>query len=111
MIWSPRKLAYAVLGAMCLLIGIVGLVIPIIPGLLFLAGAVFLFSKVSRRVNAWSKRQPLFQDVRFKLARMAQVGPMDRVRVSALLMLDVVVRGLDRLTSRLRRLRSRAPTA
>ena len=62
---SGKSLIYkgvliAIIGV-CLVLGVIGLILPIIPGLLFLALAVMLASKLSRRVAVWASKAPLLK--------------------------------------------------
>jgi uncharacterized membrane protein YbaN (DUF454 family) len=47
----PRKLIYLLLAFLFLLLGIVGILLPIIPGLLFLFLAALLIVRISRRAS------------------------------------------------------------
>ena len=55
---GPEKLLYFTLGIMFLVLGVVGLIIPILPGVLFLAGALYMLSRASRRVRAIADDNP-----------------------------------------------------
>ena len=50
----PVKVVYVALALICVLICIAGLLLPVIPGLLFLVAALYLIGKVSVRVKTWS---------------------------------------------------------
>ncbi|MFT4862263.1 MAG: uncharacterized membrane protein YbaN (DUF454 family) [Pseudohongiellaceae bacterium] len=47
--------------SVCVVLGVIGLILPIIPGLLFLALAVMLASKLSNRIARWANKVPLFR--------------------------------------------------
>ncbi len=53
------RLAYAALGAICLLLAIIGILIPILPTTPFVLLAAFFFSRSSRRLHNWILRQPI----------------------------------------------------
>ncbi|PCH61303.1 MAG: hypothetical protein COC19_04915 [SAR86 cluster bacterium] len=55
-----KKTLYTIGIFICLFLGIVGLILPIIPGLLFLFIAAVLLSKISRRVRHWLRGNKLF---------------------------------------------------
>ena len=85
------KVVYLVIAVICIMIGIVGLIIPIIPGVLFLVAAVYFLSKVSNRVRRWSERQPILNKLQNKLQRLNTVDMVDRVKVVALMSLEMLV--------------------
>jgi len=91
----PARLIYCVLGVMLLMLGVVGLVIPVIPGVIFLVAAIYVFGKVSSRVRRWSHRHPVFRNANAQFGRMGQVNVVDRLRVVSLMFVGVIVRGLD----------------
>lgn len=53
------RLAYAALGAICLLLAVIGILIPILPTTPFVLLAAFFFSRSSRRLHHWILRQPI----------------------------------------------------
>ena len=79
--WFTKSLILIGAGA-CLLLGLVGIVLPVIPGLLFLALAVWLVARVSRRAADYLNSHPQWQrQQRFwdrtqhlSLAQRAQLG-------------------------------------
>jgi uncharacterized membrane protein YbaN (DUF454 family) len=60
-----HKTSLHILGWLCLLIGIAGLVLPIIPGLVFIAIAVYFFSLASEwlgiKVESIKDRHPMIK--------------------------------------------------
>ncbi len=63
----------AVLGAiitLCLVLGVIGLVLPIIPGLLFLALAAVLAGKLSRRIGAWVNKSTFLRGLSRQTTRL-----------------------------------------
>ena len=52
------KILIAVLAVACLIVGLIGLVLPVIPGLVFLFAAILLLSRISPRLARWVKRKP-----------------------------------------------------
>ena len=51
------KVVYSVIAAVLIIIGLAGLVVPVIPGILFLIGAVMVLSKVAQFSSKLFKRQ------------------------------------------------------
>lgn len=107
---SPRPLpllyrvAGLVLVAGLLLLGIIGLIMPVIPGIVFLFLALYVLSRLSRRVSAYAHSKPWFrQHLRtLHLARGLSLGA--RIRYGALLTARGIVDSLDSGWRWLRRL-------
>lgn len=102
-----HKLIYLVIAVVCIMIGIVGLIIPIIPGVLFLVAAIFLMGKVSTRVKQWSDQQPLIQKIQNRLHRLQGASALNQMKVVALMSLESLVSGLAAVFSRVRALKVR----
>jgi hypothetical protein len=58
---KTAKLIYLSFGILFLIIGIVGLLLPILPGWLFLIPAALCFAKTSSGFNRWLKKRKSFQ--------------------------------------------------
>ena len=99
-----HKVIYLVIAVVCIMIGIVGLIIPIIPGVLFLVAAIFLMGKVSTRVKQWSDQQPLIQKIQ---NRLQGASALNQMKVVALMSLESLVSGLAAVFSRVRALKVR----
>ena len=91
------KLLYSVLALACVIIGLLGLVLPVIPGVLFLAAALFLVTKVSRRVKRWSDASPLLEGMNKRLASMEDASVKDRAKVVGLATLAVMAQTLEQV--------------
>jgi uncharacterized membrane protein YbaN (DUF454 family) len=48
-----HKTSLHITGYICLIIGVAGLVLPIIPGLIFVAIGIYFFSLASERINTY----------------------------------------------------------
>ncbi len=77
---GPQKIIYLTLGILFLALGLVGLVIPIVPGILFLLCAVYLLSRGSRRVGKMVKSRPGLNRMQSRMARMEKHYRMDNYR-------------------------------
>ena len=77
----------------CLIVGVLGLILPIIPGVLFLFLAALLLTRVSRRAFNVAHRQPWFREQlrTWQLSGGMSVG--QRLRLSLLLTLRALVDG------------------
>jgi uncharacterized membrane protein YbaN (DUF454 family) len=49
----PPKWLWIALGTLCLIVGIIGLVTPILPGTILIIAATALYAKSSRRIYNW----------------------------------------------------------
>ncbi len=91
----PVKVVYLMLALVCGVIGLAGLLLPVIPGLLFLVAALYLGGKVSVLVKAWSEARPMLRGLHARIRRMEQVSVGDRLKVLGLTMADLTVRAID----------------
>ncbi len=57
--WHHKIIGIALL-LCCLLLGVVGLILPILPGIVFLFLAFFVLTKLSRRVATYAHSKPWF---------------------------------------------------
>lgn len=73
---GAMKLIYLTLGIMFLALGVIGLLLPILPGVLFLAGAVYMLSRVSHRVRQFAEDNPTPRE----MARSAIIGARNIAR-------------------------------
>jgi uncharacterized membrane protein YbaN (DUF454 family) len=101
---GPEKLFYLTLGVMFLALGVVGLLIPIIPGVLFLAGAVYMLGRGSSRIRAFADSHPQLKKLQDTMGQMDAISALDRVRVACLMTLQGTVIGIQKLTVGLKRL-------
>lgn len=74
----------AAIGA--LFIGLLGLIIPIIPGILFLLVAAILFASVSRRIRARLHASPRAQPYLLRWEATQGLPVLTRTRAAALLL-------------------------
>lgn len=57
---GPARLALQAVGFVCLAIGVVGIVLPGLPGTVFLLIALWAFSRSSHRVHVWLYSHPRY---------------------------------------------------
>ena len=97
---TPKKILLMAAGFVCLGIGAVGTVLPVLPGVPLLLVAAFCFAKASDRVHAWFARTKLYQDHvatymrRGGLTRKAKLRIAGLVTVIMLLSGALVLRGI-----------------
>ena len=101
---GPEKLLYLTLGIMFLALGIVGLIVPILPGVLFLAGAVYMLSRGSGRIKKFADEHPALRGFQQRMNRLGTVGVLERVKVVSLMTLESAVTGIQKVTLGMRRL-------
>ena len=100
---ASTKVLYGLLAAVCIVIGLIGLLIPIIPGVLFLLGALYLIGKISTRVKGWSDRQPGLQRMHVRLDGLRHISVVVRLKGVGLTCYELTLRGLERGVVLLRR--------
>ena len=78
----------------CLIVGVLGLILPVIPGVLFLFLAALLLTRVSRRAFNIAHRQPWFREQlrAWQLSGGMSVG--QRLHLSLLLTLRALADGI-----------------
>jgi len=87
-----QRLLYGLAAAFCLLLGIVGLVLPIIPGIVFLAIAGVLLSKTSPRFARVFSKDKFKASGRY-LRASTSLPWLDRVRLGGWLAARGVING------------------
>jgi len=58
---KTARLFYLFFGFIFLIIGVIGLLLPVLPGWLFLVPAALCFAKTSSAFNKWLKKRKSFQ--------------------------------------------------
>ena len=53
------KIIFTILGLICVGLGAVGIIIPVLPTVPFLLAATVLFAKGSEKFSKWFSRQPV----------------------------------------------------
>jgi uncharacterized membrane protein YbaN (DUF454 family) len=88
------KTGLLLLAALCLLIGLVGIVLPIIPGILFLGLGAWLLARVSRRAAARLEAQPGWRRARRFWQRSQHLGFAGKMQLALLLLCKSLVDSL-----------------
>lgn len=73
---------YVVAAVVCIVVGIIGLLVPVIPGVIFLAIAAIFLARVSTRMDRWVKRSPFMSNTQSRMDSMAELNWPDRIRLS-----------------------------
>ena len=88
---THRKALYLVLAAICLMVGLLGLLIPIIPGILFLALSLLLLGKVSERIHRWIHSKPSFSRFVHRIEHLDRLTVRNKMKATGLLALQSFV--------------------
>ena len=100
---SIKRIAFIVLGCVSLALAVIGVVLPIVPTVPFLALAAFCFAKSSDRLNNWLINTKFYQNnladfkagkgmtVKTKVRILATVTLVMAVGLIAMLMKGVIV--------------------
>ena len=85
---NAQKLVYLVIGVICLMLGVVGLIIPIIPGVLFLMAAVYLLSRGSKRIHEFTKNDPRLSKIHRRMDQFGEVDAKSRIQLAGWMVAD-----------------------
>jgi|APSaa5957512535_1039671.scaffolds.fasta_scaffold131602_2 uncharacterized protein len=91
---NSLKLVYLVIGVVCLMLGVIGLIIPIIPGVLFLMAALYLLSRGSKRIKKYSEGQPHMRRMHRRMEQFGEVDLSDRCRLAAWMTVEAAVKSV-----------------
>lgn len=98
-IFRPMPLVYKiicmVLIAGFLVIGLLGLILPVIPGVLFLFLAVLLMTRVSRRAATYAHSQPWFHQHMRQWQATGGLSVGQRVKLGFLMTARVIIKGIQ----------------
>ena len=88
---SIKRITFVVLGCISLALAVIGVVLPILPTVPFLALAAFCFAKSSDRLNNWLLNTKLFQNnlADFKAGKGTTVKTKVRILVTVTLVMAV----------------------
>ncbi|MDO8271552.1 MAG: DUF454 family protein [Gammaproteobacteria bacterium] len=106
--FRPLPFAYKIVGIMLvacfLLIGLAGLILPIIPGILFLFLALYVLTRISRRAAAYAHSQPWFNRGVRHMRATDGLSVGERCKFGLWVMARGMVNGVEWGISRLRRM-------
>jgi uncharacterized membrane protein YbaN (DUF454 family) len=95
---STKLIACGVI-VVCLLLGFAGLILPLIPGLLFIAIAIFVAAKLSPRFAAVVRENETLRGYLDQADRMAGVPLAQKLHVVGLLLLKMLIDGVALLVA------------
>ena len=100
---STKLIACGVI-AVCLLLGIAGLILPLIPGLLFLAIAAVVAAKLSPTFRAWLRQNDTLRGYLDRADGVADLPLAEKAKLGGLLFIKVLIDGVTRLVAVLMKL-------
>ena len=88
---SIKRIAFIVLGCLSLVLAVLGVLLPILPTVPFLALAAFFFAKSSDRLNNWLINTKFYQNnfANFKAGKGMTVKTKVRILVTVTLVMAV----------------------
>jgi len=86
-----------------LLLGLIGLILPIIPGILFLFLALLLLTRVSGRAAAWAENHHWYRKQNRLWQRAGTMPVADRLKVGLLVGARAAIQGVQSLFTLLSR--------
>jgi uncharacterized membrane protein YbaN (DUF454 family) len=95
------KVAMIGIIAVCLVLGVIGLILPIIPGLLFLGLAVMLAGKLSKRVARWARGIPVFNTWSNRRHAVAGLSALQRLKLAFWVSARYTLNSVNSLATRL----------
>lgn len=87
-------------------IGLIGLILPIIPGIIFLLVAAYLITRVSRRGAAYINSQPSYREHARPIRAAGKLSFADNARLFLLVTARVIVSGAGKAIGALRNMRT-----
>lgn len=91
------KMLLLTLASLCLLLGVIGLLLPIIPGIVFLVLGAWLLARASSRAAAQLDTHPGWQKGRRFWLRSRYLNSRDKLRLTVLLACRSLVDGIRRI--------------
>ena len=96
--FSTKLIACAIIVA-CLLFGLAGLILPLVPGLLFIAIAAFVAAKLSPRFASMIRENETLRGYLDQADRIAGVPLAQKIQVIGLLLLKMLIDGVALLVA------------
>lgn len=76
------KAALMAVISLCLVLGVIGLILPILPGIVFLVVAVMLAGKLSNRVANWANKFSLFKHWTKRSSAIAELSIAQQLKLA-----------------------------
>lgn len=91
--------------AFCVVVGLIGLILPVIPGILFLFIAALLLARISHRFDSILKASPTFGGWMKQADPINELSVLRRVKLSFWLCARFTVNGIEAGMSRFKKTR------
>ena len=89
-----RKILYMIIGCLSLVLGIVGVILPILPTVPFVLLAAFCFAKSSERLDGWFKNTKLYRENNIKRGMTKQAKLRIMCSVTLFMSFGFIMMGL-----------------
>ena len=89
-----KKILYMIIGCLSLVLGIVGVVLPILPTVPFVLLAAFCFARSSERLDGWFKNTKLYKENNIKSGMTKRVKMRIMCSVTLLMSIGFIMMGL-----------------
>ena len=89
-----RKILYMIIGCLSLVLGIVGVILPILPTVPFVLLAAFCLAKSSERLDGWFKNTKLYEENNVKNGMTKQAKLRIMCSVTLLMGIGFIMMGL-----------------
>ncbi len=87
------KILFTVVALFCVMVGLIGLILPVIPGVVFLIVAVLLLSRVSPRLARWVRQKPEMNRAQNRFDAMGRLNWGERVRLCFWMTMSGILHG------------------
>ncbi len=92
-----RKILYSIIGCTSIILGIIGVVLPIIPTVPFVLLAAFCFARSSERMENWFKNTKLYRENNIKNGMTKQAKIRIMCSVTLLMSIGFIMMGLKKI--------------
>ena len=100
-----ERLAYLIAACIFIILGLIGLVIPVIPGVIFLVVAAMLLAKVSKRMDRWVKQNQFARRTQARVAAVAHLSWSDKVKITLWYTAATIIHSLTAIGRQLNKLK------
>lgn len=77
-----KRIGYLIAACVFIVLGIIGLIMPVLPGIIFLLIAAVILARVSRRVDRWVKKHHFTRSTQTRVELISRLSWLDKARIS-----------------------------